>query len=384
MNRSIVAALGLIFGLLACGEEHKISSNLDYHVADAPEWTNLFKRTQGWFGGDGIFTISRKGKKNLILFSDTMIGEIKEGVLQSGYHMVNNSVAFLEGSSPLESNISFQWDPALEGNEGKTLFIPKLENKEENEYYWLGHGFEDPENGKTYIFTYRIIDHPEWTDELFKFEFWGGALISIDEQSSYPYADHRQIELPFFVRKKGADTSYGAGVLINTSQENRINADGFIYIYGIKDPGKQMVVARVAPGEIEEMDRWRFWSDGGWSPDFMNAIGVRDSVSNELSVSVLPNGKYACVFQVLGVSAKVGMSIGETPYGPFGPIQEIWDCKDAIEDPAFFAYNAKAHPALSKEGELLVSYNVNSFKFWDQIETYPQLYRPRFFKMVFE
>ena len=29
--------------------------------------------------------------------------------------------------------------------------------------------------------------------------------------------------------------------------------------------------------------------------------------------------------------------------------------------------------------KLLVSYNVNSFKFWDQIEDHPHLYRPRFF-----
>ncbi len=54
----------------------------------------------------------------------------------------------------------------------------------------------------------------------------------------------------------------------------------------------------------------------------------------------------------------------------------------ALDEPEFFAYNAKGHPAISQPGELIVSYNVNSFAFWEQIESYPNLYRPRFFKII--
>ena len=54
----------------------------------APEWTRLFERTSGWFGADGIFSIPLSGidKNNnarndstLLLFSDTYIGEVKDG-----------------------------------------------------------------------------------------------------------------------------------------------------------------------------------------------------------------------------------------------------------------------------------------------------------------
>jgi hypothetical protein len=33
---------------------------------------------------------------------------------------------------------------------------------------------------------------------------------------------------------------------------------------------------------------------------------------------------------------------------------------------------------------LLVSYNVNSFKFFDVIESKPNLYRPRFVRIIFD
>jgi hypothetical protein len=77
------------------------------------------------------------------------------------------------------------------------------------------------------------------------------------------------------------------------------------------------------------------------------------------------------------------MQIGPTPVGPFGQRQKVWNTSDDIKEPDLFAYNAKAHPAISKPGELLVSYNVNSFKFLHQIEKIPNLYRPRFVRIVF-
>ena len=33
----------------------------NYIVTPADEWTQLFKRTSGWFGGDGIFSFSMTG-----------------------------------------------------------------------------------------------------------------------------------------------------------------------------------------------------------------------------------------------------------------------------------------------------------------------------------
>ena len=88
-------------------------NNFKFTVEEAPEWTNLFKRTRGWFGGDGIFVIPQSGGDNgaadtsTIVFSDTMIGEIIDGKLKPGYAMIHNSVATINGKEPTEEKIKF-------------------------------------------------------------------------------------------------------------------------------------------------------------------------------------------------------------------------------------------------------------------------------------
>ena len=84
-----------------------------------------------------------------------------------------------------------------------------------------------------------------------------------------------------------------------------------------------------------------------------------------------------------GISSIVGMRLGSSPAGPFGPIIPVYDCKSSFNAKNIFPYNAKAHPALSKPGELLVSYNVKSFDFHNDVLLYPNLYRPRFIKIKF-
>ena len=86
-------------------------------------------------------------------------------------------------------------------------------------------------------------------------------------------------------------------------------------------------------------------------------------------------------FQVDGMSPTVGMRIGKTPYGPFGPIIKLWDCKPDLEEKTYLVYNAKAHPSLSEPGELLISYNINSLEFIKDLGKNPNLYRPRFIRV---
>jgi len=357
-------------------------------MVDAPEWTNLFKRLGPWFGGDGIFAIPQSAKdddreaKNLILFSDTMVGDIQDSVLQEGFHMVNNSLALLQGKEPKEDAIEFLIAQDASGK-NKAVFVPNLPNPEEGEYFWLGDGFVNPATGKTHIFAYRVKDYLD--REGFTFEIHGGALITLPKGSKFPHEDQEQVEVPFFF--PWSDTgfgSFGAGVYVNTESANAPHPDGYIYIYGVNDPGKQMLVARVTPKSFEDFSSWRFWDGSGWNPDFRNSASVADSVSNELSVSPLPNGKWLAVFQINTIEPYIGISFGESPFGPFGPVLNVWDCHEALERPEFFAYNAKAHPSLSQPGELLISYNVNSTDFWNQVEDHPQLYRPRFLKINFE
>lgn len=94
-----------------------------------------------------------------------------------------------------------------------------------------------------------------------------------------------------------------------------------MYIYGVRGEKKELIAARVKPEAIEDFEEWRYWDGSKWN--------------------------------------------------------------QARIDSSFFTYNAKAHPNISRPGELLVSYNVNSFEFFEKIQEYPHLYRPRFIRVTF-
>ncbi len=359
-----------------------------FTVEPAPEWTNLFLRKSGWFGGDGIFAIpfsgkdSEKGDSLLFLFSDTMIGEITDGKLNPGFVMINNSVALLKDKTPDSSHIAFKM--AKENDAYKAMFIPKMAKPDKDTYFWLGDGFVNPEAKKDiFIFAYKITNTHDKSD--FPFKEIGNTLIRIPSQSKFPYTDQKQMELPFNNYASGEEIiSFGAGVFNNSQSAGEIDADGFVYVYGIKGVNKKLVSARVKPDAIESFGQWAFWDGKNWSQDVKSAIALSDSVSNEMSVSRIGKGKYALVYQLGGIMPDICMQVGPTPVGPFGPRITLYKTTTDIMDTDLFTYNAKAHPALSEQGELLISYNVNSFKFFKVIGNKPNLYRPRFIRVKFK
>jgi len=73
-------------------------------------------------------------------------------------------------------------------------------------------------------------------------------------------------------------------------------------------------------------------------------------------------------------------AIGYSPVGPFGPPRILWHAPEPDLDPDIYTYNAKAHPHLSQPGELIVSYNVNTFDFADHF-AHAGIYRPRFIRV---
>lgn len=361
---------------------------ISFRVEPAPEWTALFKRDSGWFGGDGIFAIPFSGIDQsqpesedsiLFVFSDTMVGEIHEDKLQSGYKMVNNSVAVLKGRKPEGSKIRF-----LVAENQAAVFMPKTPAASKDEYYWLGDGFVNHQKDQNlYIFAYRIRNTHE--DEKFPFREVGNTLIAVPNDSKFPFEEHRQMDIPFFSSAPdSAYSSLGAGILVNTAAAGALNPDGYVYIYGIRGKAKELIAARVSPEAIEDFSSWQFWNGGNWTKNVKEVSVLTDSVSNELSVSPIGSNQYALIYQYGGIFPSIYMQTGPSPVGPFGPRRKIWDTTHDIKDPDLFTYNAKAHPAISKAGELLVSYNVNSFEFFDVIESNPHLYRPRFIRIIFD
>lgn len=366
-------------------------THLDFTVAEAPEWTSLFYRKSGWLGGDGIFSIplinsngTADSDSILFIFSDTLVGEIEDDNFLPRIGLVNNTVAYMEGIDPQDDKIQFFINDA--GDDAATsFFTPNTSLSEQKDYYWLGDGFVNHElNDNIYIFAYRMRNMDSGDD--WSFRQAGNVIIKLQPNSHPPFSDQEQIETPFIIQRdsniESEAASLGAGIFVNTRKTGAPNPDGYVYVYGVQGHDKNLIIARVLPENFEDFDHWLFLNGESWVKGIENAGHITQSVSNELSVSPLSDGRYALVFQKNGMSSTIGLRLGLTPYGPFGPIIEVWKCTEG-QKKNHFTYNAKAHPALSKDGELLISYNVNAFDFFNEIKKDPHLYRPRFIKIKY-
>ena len=375
----------------ACGVKPAATipqKELRYTVEAAPEWTNLFYRKSGWFGADGIFSIPLSGvdkagnagnRETLLLFSDTYIGEVENNKPKPGNRMVNNTVALVKGYSAHPDSIRFFYKKDKDGAP-QTFFVPQ-NTSGTKQHFWLGDGFVNRERNNTlYLFAYHI----QVTGAgVFDFIEPDVSMLALPEGSRPPFEQQRQIKTPLHIDVPAVGAgNFGAGILVNTSWAGAPHPDGYVYVYACIGKDKNLVAARVKPKYFEDFTRWKYWNGKEWTADIAQLKGITNAVSNELSMTPLPDGRYALVFQVMGLSDKVGMRIGDSPVGPFGEIREIWRTPEA--DEGLFCYNAKAHPNLSKPGELLISYNTITLDFWNDIQQNAHIYRPRFIKLKWE
>ena len=360
-------------------------------ATSAEDWDKLFIRNSGWFGGDGIFAIPMDGAefrqatektKTLFVFSDSVIADtIGETIQRKDFVMVHNCIATLEGGDPDPKKFHFFINKD-ENGKPTSLFVPNTPHSGPNDYYWLGDGFVNVEMDSTlYIFAYPVKD-TIIPGSFFEFDQLGVNIIAIPKGSKPPFKDQRQLETPFyFPLENWNKTTMGNCVLVNTTWAGAPNPDGYLYILGTGGTNNGLVVARVRPKDFEKFDRWEFSKGTEWTTDFLQTKPVTRQVSNELSMSPMPDGRFVLAHQVMGLEDEVAIQISKSPAGPFFPMRKVWHCKEWESDFDYFSYNAKGFPHLSKPGELLISYNVNSFDFWKDIPKEPRLCRPRFFRL---
>jgi hypothetical protein len=395
--RLLMLLNALIIGLIGCNPSYEQTKKpladtlVNFSTRAAPEWTDIFYRNNGWFGADGIFTMTRNGKESIgagaedsvfMYFSDTMTGEIIGDSAVDNFKMVNNSFAWVTSPLPSEETVHLNVN---QNNAGEFInyFEPNTPNSKEDEYYWTGDGFvNQADNNAINIFGYRVFDKSEAS---WDFEVRGVTLITVPAESKAPFVDHSQIDLPLFIDIAGVGKgTFGSGIYVNTKSAGAPDPDGYIYVYGLLDPNKLLVVARVEPSQIKEASKWRFWTGKSWSDNIQDTRPITDRVSNEVSLTPLNDGRYLLVFQADGIGVHTAIRIAKTPIGPFGPLQKIWKVPEVTEAPGIIPYNAKAHPVLSNSDELLISYNTISLDYFNDILKYPHMYRPRFFWLEIE
>jgi hypothetical protein len=388
-------SMSLFILCLGCKASEKTKQSqpkkeLIFTAQAAPEWTALMERTSGWFGADGVFSIPLDGveaqnvkdKKTLFIFSDTYIGEVENGIPKVGNVMVNNTTAWMTGNEPVKSKIDFEYNTDGNGRP-KSYFTPNNSLSKDKEYYWLGDGFINQEkNNALYIFAYHVH---KTGPNVFDFEQTNISLLKIENPTSEGIKTQIQIPTPLgFIHESTQKRSFfGSGIFVNTKAANAPNPDGYVYIYGIIEGSKSLVAARTLPKHIEDFDNYTYWNGTTWVKDKQQIVSLAEGVSNELSVTPTGDGRYLLTYQVLGISDKVGIQVGDSPIGPFGKVYQVYTTPE-YADKDLLPYNAKAHYNLSKPGELLISYNTITLNFWEDIQKDATIYHPRFIKVKYE
>lgn len=351
----------------------------------APRWTALFDRSSGWTGADGIYSVPLSGDeragsagpsdKTYFTFSDTFVGEVgPDGHRLSGSTLVNNTTAVLRGGKPKPAKMQF----FVNRDEDGDPIAQVVPDTDPDHWFWPGDGIAI--DGSLYEFSLRM---KTGGGGVFNFAVDGISLLRTSTSDVPPFESYDQVDTPLYLPAAGGkgEITYGHALLPNTVEAGAPDPDGFLYVYGLQnDSTKRLLAARVVPDQIADFGAYEYWNGSSWVSDISAAEAMTARLSSEFSVTPLADGRYILVFQLDALSGKVAVRYGDTPVGPWTTPTVIWTAPEDDLTPDTYIYNAKAHPHLSTPGSLLISYNVNTFKFGQHF-TNADIYRPRFIKL---
>lgn len=347
-----LAALALGAGLLAgcIGDDGEggpgcraVEADFD-HASPSREDDERFELTgPGWIGGDSTYSVRLPDERTLWLFSDSFIGTVTStGEPQPGMTMVHNALVTEDDSGRLSTRTA----------EGPESFFA---DPSERSYYWVQDAAVEGDELVVFLsLTRQVGEHG------FEWERNAVARVSLPDLT---VTDITQDE-------PGGSIAWGAGLMTTPTHT---------YVYGIDDRGdtKHLHLARVPAGNLTDRSRWEYRTEDGWSADAADSARLTDGVANELSVSPYEDG-YLMISSDTSkpFSPEINAWTACAPEGPWQHPQTIYETPES-KPKDHFTYNAHGHPELSEDGELLISYNVNTFNF-DELVGDPTLYRPKF------
>lgn len=392
MNRQIIVALACTLLTTSVSAQDAAPPADEPVATPAPEWEALFQRTEGWTGGDGAGTVV-VGDKVLWLFADSWIGPVVDGKHGPGSTIVRNAIAVHplpvrgSGKPPKASDVKFSWGPP--GTDGKpTAWINAAHD---GEWLWPAGGgafIGFPDRSRIVLFFARLGQRNNAKDDMWNFEGRGTSMVTVQAPAPDPAVwKPALIDMPdSSTGRAGLPTprciAWGAGAIVGDS--GRATS---LHVYGVDATEALNKKALLAWTSVENAEQtqpgWSFRSATGWSESLAEAIPVAENIADELSVSWCAiNGRalLVLIYSEPVFGARIFARTAEKPEGPWSDPIPIYTCPEPARDKRLFVYAAKAHPELSKDGELLVTYCVNSHDFWHMAGN-ADIYRPRFVRV---
>jgi hypothetical protein len=319
------------------------------------KWASYIASDKGWTGGDSVYAYVLPGGRRLFSFSDSFIGNLLPGDRRPAYNFIYHNLFVVSGPR------GFQLITGGTAKDRQAIVSATPIAKGYHFYLLLG-GIVERTTFQA-VFMERLRTGPFSLDNV--------PVASVIGTFSLPSL--RLLRLSP-VRAPPAPVQWGSYVA-------RFGA--WTYIYGASSNGldKSAYVARVPGADLT--GAWTYWDGHGWSRSWAKAALLVRHVDQEYSVT-----RFDGIYVLLSsdseqpFSPSADMYFACSPTGPFrhersfvvsyfvGPIgAKLWG------DGAVYVYDALVQPALSKGGDLVVSYDQNSLNF-AAILDHADIYRP--------
>ncbi|MFC7619633.1 hypothetical protein [Microlunatus sp. GCM10028923] len=307
----------------------------------------------GWAASDGVYSTTVPGKGVVWLMNDTFLGPVNQDESMTEPGFIHGSI-LLGGADGLP-------DTTITGgtrDEPKSIADPPGA-VDGDPWYWNGDGIMD--GGKLRVFEYRIGK----TDGE---PPWNFGWISTDIVT---YTEDFKVER--------VTTSYGEAGGVSWGTE-LVQCGRHTYIYGLKD--NTIHLARARAGGLTGND-WEFWNGSGWSSDPHSTVAITTDVGASYSITPM-GGEFVLTTTSAAIFTdhRVYVATAPTPIGPWSPKTPVYTAPEGGVGNLYAPYNVAAHPGLSKPGELVISYNVNSQQ-GDDLLANANNNRPRFVTIRF-
>jgi hypothetical protein len=342
-------------------------------VEELPQYDALFDRQQGWTGADGAYSAALADDEILWLFGDTWYGKVREGRHVDAI-IINNSIAIQRGLMPPGASVEFYSGRTPAGK--PRAFVQPADGRG---WFWIYDGIRSAKGLYLFLIQLERAERPN----SFGFtivETWLGYVPNPgDSPENWRWLQHR---IPWGRFSTAGDTLFGSSLL----KDNK-----YIYIYGTTEDvigeirRKYLILARVPETQLDQFDRWQFYSGGEWTSDFNKSTRLCSDMANEFSVSYLATlRQYILVYTENGFSKNIVVRLAPDPWGPWSEPRRIYACPEVERSEDVFCYAAKGHPDLSPApDELIVTYVATSLDF-ERLAADAGLYRPRFLRVKFQ
>jgi hypothetical protein len=307
---------------------------------------DLFTRYgDGWTGGDATYSILLPDGRTLWIFADTFLGTVNEDRSRPATGLINNSFVIQDGDQlttmhgGTPSNPSSLITPATPGS----WYWPTDATIYNDTLQLLLQGFRSTPDGGQFGFEYTSID-------LGLFTLPDLELIEIQTKIPEP------------------DIAYGSCVL---------ESSDYIYIYGTSKAGgdKFANIARAADGDMR--NNWEYYNGSDWVPDVEESAALFNTVVEQYAVFE-DNGRYYLVTHENAFGDEIYILDAPDPLGPWGNQRTLYCTPETGNN--IFTYNSFVHPQFTENDELLISYNNNSFDYFELFENADN-YRPHFIRV---